>query len=87
MDSDKINYLRYKIKYINLKNGLNNNKLEKNKLIIIKKNNIIDVIKILNIYPGHPAPIEYFIGKIIYSEDSDRIDMEINLSKDNKNII
>tara|TARA_B100002019_G_C20791649_1_gene366908 strand:- start:76 stop:339 length:264 start_codon:yes stop_codon:yes gene_type:complete len=87
MDSDKINYLRYKIKYINLKNGLNNNKLEKNKLIIIKKNNIIDVIKILNIYPGYPAPIEYFIGKIIYSEDSDRIDMEINMSKDNKNII
>tara|TARA_S200000501_G_C20793240_1_gene730513 strand:+ start:996 stop:1262 length:267 start_codon:yes stop_codon:yes gene_type:complete len=87
MNLDKINYLKYKIKYINLKNNINNDIYVKNRLILMKKKNIIDIIKILNIYPGDPSPIEYFIGKIIYSNESNRINMEKNVLFNNKNII
>ena len=53
----------------------------------MEKNNMIDIIKISNIYPGDPAPVEYFIGTIIYSNDINRINMEKNILYNNKNII
>ena len=34
INNNKINYLKYKIKYINLKNNINDNTYVKNKLIL-----------------------------------------------------
>jgi hypothetical protein len=71
----KINYSgnNYKLKKYDYKN------IKENQKLFYCKNDIIELIKIIKIYPGNPAQPESYTIKIIESKNSDRINREINV--------
>ena len=71
-----INYELKKYDYKNIKEG---------KKLFYLKNDNMEIIKIIKIYPGCPAPPDSYLIKIIKSKNKERIEREINIPhKSNK---
>ena len=70
--------IKYKNKYYNLKK-YDPTKISQGKKLFYIKNNSIDYVEIVKIYPGYPAPPDSYTLKIIYSKIKDRINREINV--------
>ena len=70
----------YKLKHYDYK------KVKENQKLFYCKNNNVELISIVKIYPGEPSIPESYTIKIIDSNDNERLNREINVPHKSKKL-